>query len=274
MSQFRLEYEPVDPGSPDLGRAAVVPWDSAYFGFNVGTYVPAVPTHPPAHCDVLAAKLRGWMRHRDVELLACTISSESKFWVSWLCSAGFAFVDLSLLAYARRLTSLPPPRISVRLAEEQDEAGLVRIAGTAFSYGRYHADARFPRILADSRYQHWIRNAMAGRTEHEFVLVSGVPGAPTGFVHAVIRDQVADLRLAAVDPTQNAGLLGTSLFTSALHSLVGYGARRAQARVSATNIPILNLYCSLGFAFVQPESIFHLHARSAVQSTSKESITS
>jgi len=265
LNQFALAYDLVERERPELGRVAVVPWDSMYFSFNVGTYEPADSSRPPSPRDGIGDKLRRWMGDRKVELLACTIPSDSRSWVGCLCDAGFAFVDLSLLAFARRLTALPPPRIPVRLAEEQDAAELVRIAGTAFSFGRYHADARFPRALANLRYQHWMSNAMAARGDHEFVFVSGVPGAPTGFVHAVIRNEVADLRLAAVDPARNDGLLGMSLFTGVLHSLVAYGARRAQARVSAANIPILNLYCALGFGFVRPESIFHLHAGSGLQ---------
>lgn len=274
MNEFKLDNELVEPEIPELGHAAVVPWDSQYFGFNVGTYEPADLAGLPALSAVLEDRLRRWMRRHDVELLACTVPSGSNSWVSWLCNAGFAFVDLSLLAFARRLTVLPPARIPIRVAVDADEAALVRIAGKAFTFGRYHADARFPRALADDRYRHWMRNAMSARSEREFVLVSGAPGTPTGFVHAVIRDKVADLRLAAVDPTQNVGLLGTSLFTSALHSLVDYGATRAQARISAANTSILNLYSSLGFALVKPESIFHLHARAGTHLADMENRTS
>jgi len=263
MNVFQVDHVLLDPADPTLGRCAVVPWDSKYFGFNVGTYTPADPTQPPARGHELAAALRQWMSRNQVELLACQVPGDSNRWMSWLAAAGFAFVDLSLIAFARRLTALPPARVALRPAVDEDQAALLSIAGRAFTFGRYHADARFPRALADERYRHWLRNAMAARCETEFVLVSGPVGAPTGFLHAVLRGDLADLRLAAVDPEHNNGFLGAGLFVSTLRMLADRGARRAQARLSAANIPILNLYSSLGFSFHQAEAVYHLHARPA-----------
>ena len=260
MSAFKANYTPLDSADPALGRCAVLPWDSDYFGFNVGSYIPGDPAGPPARRDRLAPALRGWMGRNQVELLSCSVPGDANRWLGWLGTEGFAFVDLSLLAFARRLTALPPARVTVRLADDADLAALVDLAGRAFTFGRYHVDARFPRALADERYRHWMRNAMAARSETELVLVSGPSGAPTGFIHAVLRADVADLRLAAVDPGHNHGFLGAGLFVSALRMLVDRGARRAQARLSTANIPILNLYSSLGFSFHEAEAVYHLHA--------------
>lgn len=263
MTSFRLTYAPLDATVPELGRFAVVPWDSEYFGFKVAAYEPADPRQPPADSGRVAARLRDWMPAAGVELVSCSVPADAFGWIASLSAGGFSYVDLSLLAFARRLSSLPAPRFSVRPAEEADLPELARIAGSSFRFGRYHADARFPRHLADERYRRWLHNAWAARSDTEHLLACGPAGRPTGFLHAVLRGDLADLRLAAVDPTQNNGIWGTAVFTGSLHYFASRGAKRAQARLSAGNIPVLNLYSSLGFTFLEPEAVYHLHAQTS-----------
>lgn len=262
MTAFRLEFVPLDPAAPELGRGAVVPWDSDYFGFKVATYEPADSREPPADSDRWAQRLQDWMRAHDIALASCSVPADSFAWMALLAENRFNSVDLSLLAFARRLTTLPAPRMAVRPAEVDDLPALKEIAGTSFRFGRYHADARFPRNLADLRYRRWLHNAWHARSDTEHLLVCGSVGHPVGFVHAVLHGDLADLRLAAVDPAQNTGIAGAGLFVGALHQLVARGAKRAQARLSAGNIAILNLYSSLGFTFLEPEAIYHRHADS------------
>lgn len=263
MSQFSLDYAALDAAAPGLGRCAVVPWDSTYFGFNVATYVPGHPYELPVGAEEIVPLLRRWMQQKSVELVSCNVPADSFAWMGRLAADGFCSVDLSLLAFARKLNTLLPARVTVRAVEDADVPGLERIAMTAFRFGRYHADARFPRALADERYRQWVRNALAARGETEFLLTCGPVGNPAGLFHAVLRGDVADLRLAAVDPALHSGFLGAGLFVGALTQLVARGARRAQARLSAGNIPILNLYSSLGFAFHEAEAVYHLHAHPA-----------
>lgn len=260
---FQAAYEPLggDAGVP--GTVAVLPWDTEYFGFPVGTYLPGEKADQPPPAAVLSGALRTWMRQQAVELVSCAVPGSAIQWMNCLSSSGFAFVDMALLAFARKLTALPPARVQVRPAEAAEEAALVKMAGTAFHFGRYHTDARFPRSLADERYRRWMRNAMAARSSTEFVFVTGPSGAPTGFMHATLGGGCATLQLAAVDAEQNAGILGPALFVSSLHALVALGARSAKARLGAANTGILSLYASLGFTFPEAEAVYHLHAADA-----------
>ena len=260
MSAFQVNYETIVRGLPEFGQCAVLPWDSTFFGFKVGSYVPADSLLLPVQPKELATALRTWMELRQVELLSCSVPAKSFAWISWLGGAGFHFVDISLLALARRLTSLPAARIEVRPATDEDLPALVEIAGTAFQFGRYHADARFPKAIADDRYRRWILNAMTGRSDREFVYVCGAKGLPKGFIHIVLEGTTADLRLAAVDAAQNGGILGPGMVIGALRHMMAHGARTAKARLSAGNTPVLNLYSSLDFAFQEAVAVFHLHA--------------
>ncbi len=258
MSGFDARYHPVRADSPGFGRCAVLGWDEAIFGFKVGAWQHDESAALPPGKD-LGPALQDWMEANAVELISAQIAGDDFRRLADLSAAGFRFVDLSLLAHARRLDRLPPPRLAIRPAVPADWPALEQIAGTAFQFGRYHADARFPRALADQRYRLWIRKALQQPAEQEFVFVCGPAGQPGGFLHVVLRDTAADLRLVAVDPLQPNAFAALGLFTGGLRELVQRGARTAHARLSAGNIAVLNLYSSLGFSCRDPHLVLHLH---------------
>lgn len=258
MSGFSVHYLPVRSDTPNFGRCALLGWDEAIFGFKVGTWQGDESTPlPPA--ENLGPALQAWMEANEVELLSTHLAADDFPRLSVLGAAGFRFVDLSLLAHARRLDRLPPSRLTIRPAGPTDWPALEQIAGTAFQFGRYHADARFPRALADQRYRLWIRKALQEPAEQEFVYACGPAGQPGGFLHVVLRDTAADLRLVAVDPQQPNAFAALGLFSGALRELFQRGVRTAHARLSAGNVAILNLYSSLGFSCRDPQIVLHLH---------------
>jgi ribosomal protein S18 acetylase RimI-like enzyme len=264
MIKFDASYELLVETAPAFGRAAVLPWDAELFGFNVGTFQPADPTNIAglAAADLRAALL-GWMRKRDVELLSCSVPAGAFQSLSVLAQLGFVFVDLGLTAFARKLTGLPAASLEVRRAGPADTAALEAIAGSTFRFGRYHADARFPKPLADHRYRRWLGRAVGAQSDTEFVLVSGPVGQPTGFVHATLERGLVDIRLIAVSEHAKGRALGPALLGAALQHLMPQGAREVKARLSGGNTAALNLYSRLGLSFREADAIYHLHAPGA-----------
>ena len=261
MSTFNINYTSLDADNKSLAQCAILPWDSDYFGFKVGTLT--LGTGAEQSPDHLSQALAQWMEREELELVSAQVPGDDFASIGNLSRTGFIFVDLALVAHLRRLDRVPPPRLEVRLAADWETEPLVEIAGQAFKFGRYHADARFPRQLADDRYRHWVRNAISARSPSEFIYVCGPQGSPSGFIHAKIEDTVADLRLAAIDAEQSTAFTGESLFSGALRHLAAAGARSAKAQLSAANTPIVNLYSSLGFTFQLPRIVFHRHAPNA-----------
>jgi hypothetical protein len=147
--------------------------------------------------------------------------------------------------------------------EPDDRDDVERIAETAFRFGRYHADPRFPSRLANLRYRRWVHNAFSKPAPESHLYVIGQPGAVSGFFHIVLKDGLADLRLGAVDPAVQSGIAGFNLYVGVLKALKQAGAHRATAKIPAANIAVMNIYASLGFRFSHPEAIFHWHSPNA-----------
>ncbi len=262
---YRLNFEDISPGKPELGSISMLPWDAAIFGFPVATYRVGTETLSPSARRKFVNRFQRWAAERRVSLCASTIPANpsQSLWKRNLEDAGFRFVDLSVQAtlVGLQTASFPKPRTELRLACSDDYAKIEAISAQSFHHGRYHSDSLFPKELADKRYCEWVKNALSGENPIDRVFVMGSPGSVKGFFHVTVEDDVSDLRLAAVEPRLKGTLFGFDLYVSVLKSLRELGVRKVITSISATNTAVVNVYAKLGFAFSMPEMIFHWHGQ-------------
>jgi RimJ/RimL family protein N-acetyltransferase len=260
---LQLEQLGVDP--EPFGWAAIVPWDSVLFGFPVAQYRIGCETLEEPQVQTCRYAIASWLENNRVLLCSSTIPAHNRFWKACLPQMGFQFVDLGLRAVLNGLQKarLRPARSVLRLANPDDREAVEAIAGAAFHHGRYHADPRFPRHLADLRYRNWVAKAFAGGNPVERLYVMGEPGQVQGFYHMTVEDGASDLRLAAISPEVQGTMLGFDLYLAMLHTLRDLGIRRVATSISATNTAVMNVFSMLGFQFAEPEATYHWHASSA-----------
>ncbi len=259
---YEQHFEDICIGNPTLGRVCIVPWDTETFGFRVAAYQIGADQLDQNSRDELAERLASWAGQNQVSLCFCTIPAANRFWKCYLPEMGFGFVDFGLRASLNGLQNihLPEARTQLRIARREDWEAVEAIAAQSFQHGRYHADPVFPVELADLRYRHWVRRALAGQNGSDRVYVMGDSGSVQGFYHVTIEGPASDLRLAAVTPELRGTLLGFDLYVSVLHLLKGLGIERIVTSISGANTPVMNVYSMLGFHFSEPEAIYHWHA--------------
>jgi N-acetylglutamate synthase-like GNAT family acetyltransferase len=267
---YQLVYEPISACAA-MGSAAVIPWDSAIFGFPVASFRTASEDLNQDHLDAFRDAFTAWMRTKNISVCSSTLSPTQSGWRQVLPQVGFEFVDLSLqVGMPLSGAKLPPVRSQLRPAEPADHGAIEAIAAESFSHGRYHADPRFPRSLADRRYSHWVRNALTAPSEIDRVYVLEESGKVAGFYHVTIEGDVSDLRLAALSPESKATMLGVELYAAMLHELRRQGIRRAVASISAVNTSVMNLFSMLGFRFSDPVLNYHWHSSRRERALEKE----
>jgi RimJ/RimL family protein N-acetyltransferase len=260
---FSVQYQPLVDTYPDWAKIACLPWDEAIFGFPVADLSlsgnPLPETNPGVE---LREALDAFCGRTKSELVSARADGADTATQAMLIAAGFLPVDFAILAQVRQLKpeSLPKQRFPLRPANPEDREAVLRIAESAFAFGRYHGDPRFPRDLANRRYAQWVKNALDGGNPDDHVLVLGRPNTALGFMNVVIRDGHADLRLGAVDPENEAGLAGFALYAETLRAVQELGARSASAKIAAANTRVMNVCASLGCRFFNPETTLHWHA--------------
>jgi hypothetical protein len=259
---FSVEYQPLLDSHPDWAKIACLPWDEAIFGFPVADLRlagdPPLETNPSV---ALREALDAFCAQTKSELVSVRADGADTAAQAMLIAAGFLPVDFSLLALIQPLKpeSLPPHRFTMRPAGPEDHKAILHIAESAFAFGRYHGDPRFPRYMANRRYLQWVRNALDTADQDDHVLVLGRPNAVLGFMNVVIRDGNADLRLGAVDPENEIGFAGFALYAETLRAAHSLSARSASARIAAANTRVMNVCASLGYRFFSPETTLHWH---------------
>ena len=263
MSAFIAAYRPLSNARPALGEAALLPWDTEIFGFPVADFRAGPEPLNRENSREFRSALTRFCEETHAELVSTRSRPQAVGEIGDLSRAGFVSVDLSFEVVLSRARTAKIPRFSCRAAEPDDFDEIYRIAGKAFQFGRYHTDPRFPRELADRRYVHWLRSALAVRSPSHDVFTVGPPGKPIGFLHVAFENAVADIRLAAVDPENDLGVAGLALYEGALRLLHERGCTRAKARISAANTAVVNVYAGLGFQFSKPEVVLHWHSPGA-----------
>jgi hypothetical protein len=261
LSPFECVYEPLLPHDDRFGRVAVLPWDADIFGFAVADYRLGDVQFIWDNRQAWQEGIRQWTQRQHVLLLSCDVRPTDRKAAGLLYSSNFLAVDTTLQATLGRLhkATLPKPTLSFRSMQSQDLAEVERIAETAFQFGRYHTDPHFSAALARRRYVHWVKNAFTAPEVDGRMFILGHPGEVSGFFHLVMRGDLGDLRLAAIDPRISTGGRGYELYLNALHVLRDYGVRRVTAKISAANTAVLDIYAMFGFRFSKPRIIFHWH---------------
>jgi L-amino acid N-acyltransferase YncA len=263
---YQLSYEQIS-SQQAMGSAAIVPWDSAIFGFPVASFRPGPVDLDPDQTGIFGSAFAAWMQSKGISVCSSTLDPGQSGWRHLLPQVGFEFVDLSLrVALSLRSAKLPPARSPLRLAVLADHAAVEAIAAEAFQHGRYHADPRFPKQLADRRYSHWVRSALSAPSGIDRVYVLEDNGHVAGFYHVTIEGEVSDLRLAALSPEAKGTILGVELYSAMLQELRRQNIRRVVTSISAVNTNVLSLYAMLGFRFHDPEIVYHWHSSGPLRS--------
>lgn len=262
---FETSYQILSAENPKWGTIAILPWDTDIFGFPVAEFKAGDCVAVAEQRTAFEHLLTNWASTHAVELIACSISGDDARWRVLLPQLGFTFVDYALTAMLTKLqaVNLPPTRVPIREASREDQAEVERIAEHAFRAGRYHADPRFPRELADLRYRCWLGNAFASLGPKSHMYLTGEPGNITGFCHINLDGDRAYITILGVDPEFQNGTTPFGLFIGTLAQLKRAGVRHVSSKLSAMNTPIMNLAAFVGARFSQPQAIFHWHAPGA-----------
>lgn len=230
-----------------LWRYDSLAFESGVFGASVGRVTPCTPDGTELNALPHDWKAAGqWLVSARVDTSDIAACRE-------LNSAGFECIEtlVTLEAPLPATLDMPDDVIPVGVAERQ---ACLDIARTAFSFDRFHADARVAREAADRLKETWVKNSLDGRAE---VVLSALDhGRAVGFVTCLSSDDAGVIDLIAVVRGQQGRGIGKRLVQAAKAYFAG---RKALMRVGTqeANRASLALYQGQGFVRVRTQYTYH-----------------
>lgn len=235
----------------------VVPWDTESFGFPVAQIARINVGNEEATAETLR-EFDDWCAARGVRLVSCRLDRRQLRESMALEESGFRFVEM---VYVPRLESLaqvehPEVALDVTDATAADLGTIEQMAASVFATGRFRLDWRLSPEGSDRRYADWVRNSFQG-PEHR-VLKAERDGEIIGFFVTERRhDGGVYWHLTAIGQAWQGQGLGLSLWRTMLLRHKAERATYVETTISGHNVPAMNLYARLGFAFTTPQMTFH-----------------
>jgi hypothetical protein len=257
----------LSPTGASLGDLKQSGYDSATFGFPVGSVMPdwsAIKDSPVAFETALAQAAQD----HGLELVSCAIDAADYDRCAALQAAGFVFIEGRLQMRSIGTRHKVWADAGIRLCEAADRARLLDISGRVFVDGRYTADQRFPEELAQKRNRILIEQALdIGNTDRVQVWVVGPVGAPTSFLYIRRDGKKSDYQLGAADTDEGNGMAAMRLmaiYAAVASRLREEGVREIRAQIAASNAAVGQIYQRIGFTLDASQLMFHWSPKQAL----------
>lgn len=230
-------------------EARKTPWDDRVFGFPCAEIVSLEGVKTTSDVEVLLSFFDNWVREEGIQFaygrFAPTQINKQAFHKS-----GFYFAEASYRIRQTKIASCNDFDCLIRngpqlvLAKEEDYEYIQDILANDFHHGRIHEDPWVEEYTASRRYKLWLNDLVAQKQEiYSYKLNGQIIG-----LH-IQRCNEYDVDLVLTGVKKSHALLGASLWAEVLKLNRLRGIRIAHTLVSASNIPVLNLYRRLDFQF-------------------------
>jgi len=138
---------------------------------------------------------------------------------------------------------------NVIISRTADINVLSDMSGYAFYYGRFHRDFNIDKKQADLRYAEWLRKLQHSGKVFTLLFNNDICG-----FFAYVENKIV---LHAINEKYKGKGLAKYMWSVACKELFDKGYKELISSISSANIPVLNLYASLGFRFRNPLDVYH-----------------
>jgi ribosomal protein S18 acetylase RimI-like enzyme len=229
--------------------AAILDWDTEFFGFTVARVGAAEPAALGAGDQ--------WCRDRGVAVAYLHVDAGAPTPLFTAAeAAGFRMVDVRVTLGLDRAHFVADQAAEphVRPCRPDDLGALERIASSAHHDSRFYADLRFPRERCDALYATWVRRDCTDPARR--ALVGDRDGAAIGYVTYALDGATAAIGLVGVDEAYRGRGVGRALVHAGLAAALGE-VEHVTVATQARNIGAQRLYQRAGMTTEQVGVWFH-----------------
>ena len=240
-------------------RYHLTPWDIPILGANVAA-ISSIQVRAEAAAVRDYAGFRDWCDSQHVVLVSCRLPQDRLAECGFLEARGFRFIELNYLPRLDGLRRLSfddaDSHIEIMRADPEDQAEIAGIAGQIYDTGRFHTDPLLGPEIGNRRYRTWASNAFHHPKQN--VLKCVLERKILAFM--VIEEPGPSSRfwsLVGLAPGLSGQGLGRRVWRAMLNFHRQEGVDEVSTSISSQNIPVHNLYVSLGFRFPPPSITLH-----------------
>lgn len=223
-----------------------LPWDSTFFGFEVGRGTWTATTN----IDRISTACQGF----DLVYLNqdhSTASNDAKNHPE-AYDAGVKLTFVKSLTKEGGNRSLPDNIIHLR----ESSTALEQLALISGHQSRYRLDPRFPNLLFEKLYRHWIRATINGLWSAS-VLGFMQGDQLTGFITVEFPESGARIGLVAVHPDAQSQGIGKQLIGAAGIEVMRKGGAKLKVSTQGTNEAAKHAYLKGGFVLNSAIQQYH-----------------
>jgi hypothetical protein len=162
---------------------------------------------------------------------------------------GFYYCDTLIEPYCKLARLRVAHHPDATISKEADAEQALAICHGAFAHGRFHRDFNLAKSAADLRYGNWLRQLLQAKNVYGLYW----QGKLAGFIGYSGNGLV----LHALAEQYRGKGLSKYWWSAVCCELLANGHEKIISSISATNLPVLKLYASLGFSFNNPQDIYH-----------------
>jgi RimJ/RimL family protein N-acetyltransferase len=163
---------------------------------------------------------------------------------------GFYYCDTLIEPYCASRDLVRFERADAAVSRNVAFEPVLAICHGAFAYDRFHRDFELDREQADRRYDRWLRQLHDGGELYGLFLGDAL----AGFIGLTANRMV----LHAMAPEYRGKGLAKYLWSVACaHFFDQLGIEELESSISVANLPVVNLYASLGFRFRRATDVYH-----------------
>jgi GNAT superfamily N-acetyltransferase len=162
---------------------------------------------------------------------------------------GFYYCDTLIEPHCNAMRLRRVQHLSATISKNIDIEQSLEVCHGAFLYGRFHRDFNLSRAAADLRYDNWLKQLIDARQVYGLYW----QGEFGGF----IAHSNNNLILHAVSAKYRGKGLAKYWWSAVCNEILAMGHHDVMSSISVANLPILNLYTSLGFSFRNSQDVYH-----------------
>lgn len=162
---------------------------------------------------------------------------------------GFYYCDTLIEPYCDSSRLRAAQHSDATISKEINTKHALAICHGAFAHGRFHRDFNLPKAAADLRYDNWLQQLLGSQQVYGLFWQCALAG--------FIGYSGNNLVLHALAKEYRAKGLAKYWWSAVCSELLENNNKKVKSSISATNLPALKLYASLGFSFNNPQDIYH-----------------